>query len=84
MSSILTQGRFLETFCLYRAGKKHSNYQTNAELLCHIVGSVVEFLPATRETGVRFPDNADFSLKTIIEEKGIFLTIQLDLALLVQ
>ena len=24
-----------------------------------IVGSVVEFSPATRETGVRFPDNAD-------------------------
>ena len=23
-----------------------------------IVGSVVEFSPATRETGVRFPDNA--------------------------
>ena len=26
-----------------------------------IVGSVVEFSPATRETGVRFPDNAHFS-----------------------
>ena len=26
-----------------------------------IVGSVVEFSPATRETGVRFPDNARFS-----------------------
>ena len=26
-----------------------------------IVGSVVEFSPATRETGVRFPDNAGFS-----------------------
>ena len=26
-----------------------------------IVGSVVEFSPATRETGVRFPDNANFS-----------------------
>ena len=25
-----------------------------------IVGSVVEFSPATRETGVRFPDNANF------------------------
>ena len=25
-----------------------------------IVGSVVEFSPATRETGVRFPDNAHF------------------------
>ena len=24
-----------------------------------IVGSVVEFSPATRETGVRFPDNAE-------------------------
>ena len=28
-----------------------------------IVGSVVEFSPATRETGVRFPDNADFFKK---------------------
>ena len=27
--------------------------------LASIVGSVVEFSPATRETGVRFPDNAD-------------------------
>ena len=27
-----------------------------------IVGSVVEFSPATRETGVRFPDNAGFSI----------------------
>ena len=25
-----------------------------------IVGSVVEFSPATRETGVRFPDNAKY------------------------
>ena len=30
--------------------------------LSSIVGSVVEFSPATRETGVRFPDNAKFSL----------------------
>ena len=29
-------------------------------LTTRIVGSVVEFSPATRETGVRFPDNADF------------------------
>ena len=27
-----------------------------------IVGSVVEFSPATRETGVRFPDNAKYFL----------------------
>ena len=27
-------------------------------LMSSIVGSVVEFSPATRETGVRFPDNA--------------------------
>ena len=30
-------------------------------LMSSIVGSVVEFSPATRETGVRFPDNAGFS-----------------------
>ena len=28
------------------------------KLMTSIVGSVVEFSPATRETGVRFPDNA--------------------------
>ena len=30
----------------------------NFPLDASIVGSVVEFSPATRETGVRFPDNA--------------------------
>ena len=33
-----------------------------------IVGSVVEFSPATRETGVRFPDNARFSNNTNVEK----------------
>ena len=36
-----------------------------------IVGSVVEFSPATRETGVRFPDNAHFTpmFKKLIFDK---------------
>ena len=37
-------------------------------MMAGIVGSVVEFSPATRETGVRFPDNADFFLGKIIFE----------------
>ena len=33
-----------------------------------IVGSVVEFSPATRETAVRFPDNAEFSGQSKINQ----------------
>ena len=42
---------------------KRSIYRLLTEELARssIVGSVVEFSPATRETGVRFPDNAGFS-----------------------
>ena len=42
-----------------------------------IVGSVVEFSPATRETGVRFPDNAGFSNYLKISELGRGLTPEL-------
>ena len=41
----------------------------NFQLDASIVGSVVEFSPATRETGVRFPDNAHF---TSMFKKSIF------------
>ena len=38
-----------------------SSVKFDHQLIASIVGSVVEFSPATRETGVRFPDNAGFS-----------------------
>ena len=37
-----------------------SRPSAKGRLSSSIVGSVVEFSPATRETGVRFPDNAGF------------------------
>ena len=43
----------------------------NFPLDASIVGSVVEFSPATRETGVRFPDNVHFTpmFKKLIFDK---------------
>ena len=35
-----------------------SSVKFDHQLIASIVVSVVEFSPATRETGVRFPDNA--------------------------
>ena len=43
-------------------------------LMSSIVGSVVEFSPATRETGVRFPDNAGFSNYTNVQIRGFYTT----------
>ena len=49
---------------LHTSGISHYNlgYRSSSRWLVvdsfSIVGSVVEFSPATRETGVRFPDNA--------------------------
>ena len=40
-----------------------------------IVGSVVEFSPATRETGVRFPDNAGFSNHQNMHQRGFALVM---------
>ena len=37
----------------------YEHYNERIEQLC-VGGSVVEFSPATRETGVRFPANADY------------------------
>ena len=39
-------------------GAVYRFFSTKIGLTLRIVGSVVEFSPATRETGVRFPDNA--------------------------
>ena len=44
--------------------------------LCRIGGSVVEFSPATRETGVRFPANA-FTVGAR-NEIGEFLQLEAD------
>ena len=40
----------------YKFDVKH--FPNTFDIVLRIVGSVVEFSPATRETGVRFPDNA--------------------------
>ena len=43
----------------------YSQAFAKGRLSASIVGSVVEFSPATRETGVRFPDNAGFYFLSI-------------------
>ena len=47
----------------------------NFPLDASIVGSVVEFSPATRETGVRFPDNAGFSNHQNMHQRGFALVM---------